>query len=262
MTQALDQFFAGGVPAAKFEDKAYGTIIGGEITSEPRMQQQRDYTTGEPVTYPDGNPAMQMAVTVRAYQPTGDDNGERTFYLKGQMRQAVGEALRKTGATRPEKGGKLFIRYDNDEPVQLKNGRPGNPKKIYSAKYEPPAHAASGAFFDDPTASPNQPTTGQAHAAAFTAALATERPGGWLPSTPAPAPARGRQRPAGIDPATWARMTDDQQAQMQAALGINEAAPAAPAYEPPASFGTPTGGGYEPSPSGGGYGGGGDGIPF
>ena len=95
--QSVEDFFAGGVPAAKFEDKAYGTVIGGTITAEPRMQQQRDYTTGDPITYPDGNPAMQMVVIVQAYEAMGEDNGERAFYIRGQMKQAIGEALRKHG---------------------------------------------------------------------------------------------------------------------------------------------------------------------
>lgn len=193
----IESFFAGGVPAAKFADGQYGTVIGGEITTEPRMQQQRDYTTGDPVVYPDGNPAMQMVVTVRTdlRDPAIDgDTGERAFYIRGQLRQAVGEALRKAGAKAPQKGGTLQVKYLRDEPVTLKNGRPGNPQKIYAAKYEPPATAAAG-FFNGDQAAP-------------------------------------LRCPPGIPPTTWQAMNPDQQQQMALALGYPPPGPAG-GGEPP-----------------------------
>jgi hypothetical protein len=198
----IEAFFAGGATAAKFEDKQYGQVIGGEITAEPAMRQQRDYTTGEPITYPDGNPAMQMVVTVQAQPATGDDDGQRALYIKGQMKQAVGDALRKAGATAPRKGGKLWIKYVEDKPVTLQNGRPGNPQKIYAAKYEPPVAAQNAGFFAD--AEP----------------VATQYAG---PGTP-----------AGIDPVQWAVMTTEQREQLRRALG-GQAAPSAATFtdEPP-----------------------------
>lgn len=212
----IESFFAGGVPAAKFADGQYGTVIGGEITTEPRMQQQRDYTTGDPITYPDGNPAMQMVVTVQTglRDPAIDgDTGERAFYIRGQLRQAVGEALRKAGAKAPQNGGTLQVKYLRDEPVTLKNGRPGNPQKIYAAKYEPPAQAAAGQFFDDP----GNTMTLSGKPAAPGAGAGTSSP---LPCPP------------GIPPATWQAMNPDQQQQMALALG----------YPPPG----PAGGGEPP----------------
>jgi len=196
VTQTVEDFFAGGVTAAKFEDRAFGTVIGGEIVDEPRMQQQRDYESGEPMTYPDGNPAMQLVVVVQAYAPSGDDDGRRAFYVKGQMRQAVGEALRKHNEKAPRRGGQLWIKYTEDKPTTLKNGRPGNPQKIYAAKYEPPSAAQAAAYFD--------------------AAPTTSTPGGGT----------AVEVPAGVDPNAWARMTPEQQAQMRQALGATAAAPA------------------------------------
>lgn len=191
--QSIEDFFAGGVPAAKFPDGLFGTIIGGVITSEPRMQQQRDYTTGDPITYQDGNPAMQMVIVVQTDQHDpaieGDD-GQRALYVKGQMRQAVGEALRKAGARKPERGGRLLVKYLEDKPTTLKNGKPGNAQKIYAAKYEPPAAQAAGQFFDDP------------------AAPATNGGAGSMPC------------PAGVDPGKWSAMTAQQREQMYDALGL------------------------------------------
>ncbi len=214
---AIEDFFAGGVTAAKFEDKAFGTVIGGEIISDPRMQQQRDYTTGDPITYPDGNPAMQMVITVQAYPPGGqhpdgsDDDGQRAFYIKGQMRTAVGDALRKAGAKAPARGGKLWLRYERDEPVTLKNGRPGNPQKIYAAKYEPPAQAAAGQFFGDQADTPPPAAT---------------RP----PATGVPGAAAVEPPPPGVVPDTWNRMNPEQRAQLREALGhLPATQPAGPA---------------------------------
>jgi hypothetical protein len=204
MAQTVEDFFAGGIAAAKFEDGAFGSVIGGEIIDEPRMTQQRDYTSGEAITYPDGNPAMQMVVAVQAYPPNGDDDGGRAFYIKGQMKQAVGEALRKHGAKTLSRGGRLWVKYVEDKPTTLKNGRPGNPQKIYAAKYEPPAQAASGQFFDESPAS--------APAAAVPAQ--------------APTTEFGLACPPGVEPGKWAAMTPVQRGQMYAALGLTaEAAP-------------------------------------
>lgn len=188
--QSIEDFFSGGAKTAKFEDKAYGSVIGGEIVTDPVMRQQRDYETDELMFYPDGNPQMQMIVTVQAHPASDDDDGQRAFYIKGQLKSAVGEALRKVGARKPERGGKLWVKYVSDEPVTLKNGKRGNDKKIHAAKYEPPAQAAAGQFFDEPTPAP------QVEAA-----------------------------PPGIDPRAWSAMSDDQRQQMKAAL----AAPAATA---------------------------------
>lgn len=208
MTQALEEFFAGGVTAAKFEDGAFGTIIGGTIVTDPRMAQQRDYTTNEPIVYPDGNAAMQMIVTVQALAPLNDDDGRRAFYLKGQMKEAVGEALRKAEVKVPARGGKLFIKYVEDKPTTLKNGKKGNPQKIYVAKYEPPTQAAAGQFFEEAPA-----TTGNQRVYA-----AELQP---LSTAGTPPPPQRLACPAGVDPAKWAAMNPAQRSQMYDALGLD-----------------------------------------
>lgn len=195
--EQIEKFFQGSATAAKFPDREYGTVIGGEIVDDPRMQQQRDYTTGDPIVYQDGNPAMQMVIIVQTNMsdPTiPDDDGQRAFYVKGQMKQAIGEALKKAGATSPRRGGKLWLKYLEDKPSTLKNGKPGNPQKIYAAKYEPPAAAAAGQFFDEPAPDPGQ-----------TSRFAQ---GGSLP------------RPESVPAAKWQAMSAHQQEQMYDALGL------------------------------------------
>jgi hypothetical protein len=214
--EQIEQFFQGGAAAAKFPDREYGTVIGGEIVADPRMQQQRDYTTGDPITYQDGNPAMQMVIVVQTslHDPSiPEDDGQRAFYVKGQMRQAIGEALKKAGATAPRRGGKLWLKYIEDKPTTLRNGKPGNPQKIYAAKYEPPAQAAAGQFFDE---SEGMHIPAGDPAADRTSSPPTTRGGG------------GLERPPSIPPASWQAMSADQQRQIVAAL----------AGAPPANGGT------------------------
>lgn len=221
--QAIEDFFSGGAKAAKFEERAYGSVIGGEITADPVMRQQRDYETDELMTYPDGNPMMQMLVTVQAQPPSDDDDGQRTFYIRGQLKSAVGDALRKAGEKAPRRGGQLWVKYVSDEPVTLKNGKRGNDKKIYAAKYEPPAQAAAGQFFQEgpPT------TTGTVAASAD----------GMRSSGNAAAPGGGLPCPPNVPPVKWLAMTSAQQEQMYDALGLvpRAAAPAAAQFagEPP-----------------------------
>jgi hypothetical protein len=207
--EQLESFFAGGVPAVKFPDGSFGGIIGGEIVADPRMQQQRDYTTGEPIVYQDGNPAMQMVVIVQTEireSAIADDDGQRAFYIKGQMKQAVGEALRKAGEKTLRRGGKLWIKYVEDKPTTLKNGRPGNPQKIYAAKYEPPAAAAAGQFFEEP------PTTGGAAISADSMRSSGNT-------------AAGLPCPPDFNTDTWAAMNPVQQEKMYDALGMPGASP-------------------------------------
>lgn len=181
----IESFFAGGAKTAKFEDKAYGSVIGGKIVADPVMRQQRDYETDELMVYPDGNPVMQTLVTVQALPATEEDDGQRTFYIRGQLKSAVSEALRKAGARKPERGGSLWVKYLSDEPVTLKNGKRGNDKKIHAAKYEPPAAAAVAGFFDD-----TQAQNGEDSPAC----------------------------PPGFSPLKWAAMSPAQQREMRGAL--------------------------------------------
>jgi hypothetical protein len=202
MTAPIDceSFFAGSATAAKFEDRAYNTVIGGEIVEEPRMQQQRDYESGEPLAYPDGNPMMQMVVIVQAQSAAGDDDGRRAFYIKGQLKQAVGEALRKAGVKVPQAGGVLQVKYVRDEPTTLRNGKRGNDKKIYAARYTPPA-GPQGAFFAETHEQP-----------------ATEGAGG---------------PPAGVGADTWAAMSPQQRQVFADTLRGGGQTAAASGAEPP-----------------------------
>lgn len=199
-----EQFLGGKVTSAKFEDRAYGTIIGGEIIGEPTMMQQRDYTTGDLLFFPDGNPQWQLMVKLQTEQrdpSVPDDDGVRAVYIKGQLKAAVSEALKRVGEKVLRRGGHLRIKYLRDEPVTLKNGRPGNPQKIYAAQYDAPAAGSAAAFLasDEHRAQQGPVAT----------SFATGGPTGG-----------GLACPEGVDAARWADMNAAQQQQMYDALGL------------------------------------------
>jgi len=129
----------GGVPSAKFT--VPGDYVSGVITAEPEAVQQRDYVTGEPLTWEDGTPRMQIKVILDTGEidpMIEDDDGCRAVYLKRNLLNAVRAAVRKAGAGKAglKPGGHLTITYTaNGELVK----RGFNPPKLYSAVYEPPA---------------------------------------------------------------------------------------------------------------------------
>jgi hypothetical protein len=55
------EFLSGGrSPAAKF--RTMGTTINGRIIAQPHFQQQTDYVSKQPLTWPDGTSREQMLV--------------------------------------------------------------------------------------------------------------------------------------------------------------------------------------------------------
>lgn len=142
-TQTPESFLlGGGAKSAKFP--SIGTVVGGVITDEPTVQQQKDITSGAPKFWDDGNPMMQLVVKVQTDErEDADDDGVRAIYIKGQMKAAVAEAVRKAGAKSLEVGGKLRVAYTGDGEAKTKGF---TPPKQYQAQYEKPSNA-SGDFF-------------------------------------------------------------------------------------------------------------------
>lgn len=102
----------GGAPGAFTKFDPPGTRRGGQIVERPELRQQTEYKTNEPLAWPDGNPRMQLIVTVATDQrdpAREDDDGHRRFYVKGDLQRAVREALKTSGATGLEAGGSLFV---------------------------------------------------------------------------------------------------------------------------------------------------------
>jgi hypothetical protein len=123
----------------KFSAKGDGVI--GVIVSEPTTGQQRDFDSGEPATWPDGQPKMQIVVKLKTQDLDPDDDtddGERTLYIdKPNMRKAIAAAVKKAGRKGLAIGGVLSVHYTADgERAAGKKG--GFPPKLFEATYVAP----------------------------------------------------------------------------------------------------------------------------
>ncbi len=128
----------GGGRSAKFD--AVGAVVSGVITETPRLTQQTEYGTNKPKVWDNGDPMMQLVVTVQTeLREEADDDGLRNFYLRGGSKRedtnqgAVARAVAAAGASGLEVGGRLSIAYIGDDASGS-----GNPRKRYAAKYERP----------------------------------------------------------------------------------------------------------------------------
>jgi len=125
-----DLFAGGGAPVAKFP--TIGTTHLGTIT-HLEARQQRDFDKGEPLTWDDGSPRMELVITI-------DNAGESMrLFVKGAMLSALRDEVRRAGQKKPEVGGKLAVKYSHDG--ESKNPKL-NPPKMYQVAYEPPTAAA------------------------------------------------------------------------------------------------------------------------
>lgn len=123
----------GGAPTAKFPTP--GTAVGGRITEKPTVEQQRDISTGDKKFWSDGNPMMQLVVTVQTEErdpQIEEDDGRRRLFIKGQMKNAVADAVRAAGGRGLEVGGILTVTYSHDGTASQ---RGFNPPKQYAATY-------------------------------------------------------------------------------------------------------------------------------
>lgn len=144
---SYDFLAGGGAPSAKF--KSYGDTVGGVVLDEPTQQQQRNLESGELETWPDGNPKMQLVVTVQTDlrdPAVEDDDGKRRIFIKGQMRNAVQQAVIAAGARGIDKGGELHVTYTGD------GERKGHltPPKLYAARYVKPSNIPAAGPADAP----------------------------------------------------------------------------------------------------------------
>lgn len=137
----------GGFTSAFSKDDPIGyTVIGTVCDPAPEVRQQTDLQTGDPLTWNDGSPKMQLVVTIQTtLRADGDDDGKRRLFIKGKsLTDSVREAVRKAGAPGLELGGTLTVQLTGTEPSQT---RGFNDRKLYAAAYaRPDLTAASGEF--------------------------------------------------------------------------------------------------------------------
>lgn len=145
--ESNDFLFSEGGNAAKFED--VGDEVKGVIT-DLVVSQQTDLETGAPLTWSDGSPRKQLVITLQTDQRNGDnDEGLRRIFAKGgtyevasgagtSMKQAIADAIRKSGASEIAEGGTLRVAFTG---MGKKTNRGFNAPKLYRATYEAPTKA-------------------------------------------------------------------------------------------------------------------------
>ena len=148
MPDAQDILMGAGGTTAKFSE--VGDEITGTIACEPEAKQQKDFTTEKPKFFDNGDPMMQVIVTLdTAIRDDADDDGVRRLYLKAGSLKAVRAAVKAAKSKRLEIGAQLTVKYiGNGTPT-----KPGlNPPKEYVAVYTPPqaAKAASALGVAEP----------------------------------------------------------------------------------------------------------------
>jgi hypothetical protein len=137
-----DLLMGGGAPTCSFPE--IGTTWKGEVVDK-RTEQQRDFDTGKPLTWDDGNPRLQVVITLQTDErdpKIAGDDGRRRLFVKGQMLSAVRKAVSDAGAPTVELGGTLAVQYTGDGEASR---RGMNPPKHFVAQYRAPvAQVAAG----------------------------------------------------------------------------------------------------------------------
>ncbi len=144
MTSTNDFLLGGGGKSVKFDN--VGDSITGEITAA-EVKQQTDIATGAPLSWDNGDPRMQLVVTLKtSLREDDDDDGSRNIYVKGSkkagsksLHDAVAQAVRAAGAKGLDVGGTLTVTLVGTEPSAT---RGFNDRKLYGATYVLPDRAA------------------------------------------------------------------------------------------------------------------------
>lgn len=157
----IDPFAGGeGNPSISFKDAPHGTTYRGRVAELPALVQSRDFETGNPATWPDGNPKMVVCTTLEI-------DGQ-LFSLwapkPSALFAAIKDAQNKAGS-QIAVGGILEVTYTHDEPNKT-NPRL-NPAKQYRVTYTPP-----DAFGEEPAQVGGNPVASGIEAAPTPAAAA------------------------------------------------------------------------------------------
>lgn len=195
----IDKALSSGSKSAFTAESTAGEKIRGPIVSVD-YRQVLDFTTGQPATFPSGDPKMQFIINLATGQSDNgaDDDGVRAVYISnwGKRKLALQEAIRAAGAT---KGSEVLREGVVFEAEYLGEQRAeGGPSGSYSFKafrYGFDRNAAASSAADELTSA----------TAAFGGSAATV--------------ADLSVCPPGANENTWAGMTDDQKRGFLVAVG-------------------------------------------
>lgn len=163
---SLDDVMQGGAPSAFSKDDPIGTSVEGEIV-EIRAEQQTDFTTGEPLYYPNGKPKPQVVIHLQTTMTDPNrigDSGIRGVYVKGYNIGQLRLACRQAGVgDHPNVGDRLKATFARTQPAKT---RGYNDAKIYDYVVTPKKQSDLNAAMNDPQAgqqqyAPQQPAYGQ-----------------------------------------------------------------------------------------------------
>lgn len=157
MNNDINSFLFSTGSAFSFEN--VGDIVEGEILNA-EMRQQTDVQTGEPLTFADGKPRMQLVITLQTKlrDKGDDDDGVRQIYAKGgnfevasgsgtSMRNAIADAVKEAGAKSLDEGGKLAVSFTG---LGKAKSRGFSQPKLYTAAYQAPkASVSAESLFSD-----------------------------------------------------------------------------------------------------------------
>jgi hypothetical protein len=141
MSNASYDFLGGErMPYWPTKSSSFGDVITGKICEEPFTQQQTDQK-GERKTYDNGDPMLQLVVTLQTDMRDPDieeDNGKRRLYVKGAtphcLRNAVAQAVREAKCKGLDVGGDLTVVYTHDAKTEY-----GSDARQFTATYAPPS---------------------------------------------------------------------------------------------------------------------------
>lgn len=154
-----DEFLMGGGTKSAFsKNDPIGFTVTGKIVST-EVRQQTSLEDGKPLTWDNGDPRMQLVVTLATdIADDEDDDGRRAVYVKGSkqsgsksLHDAVRAAVQAAGARGLEPGGTLSVSYIGSEPAKT---RGFSDRKLWGATYRAPDRAAVTGDFLGTTPTP------------------------------------------------------------------------------------------------------------
>lgn len=132
---AIDPFLEGDkAPAISFANAPIGTVITVQVTDGPKKVQGKDFKTGDPAVWPDGNPKYSAVIN-------GTVDGEpRSVWaqIPSDLFAKLKDAQKALGRSVRD-GDTLAIKFTGEEPGS------GNPKKVYAVRITPGTPAAAKA---------------------------------------------------------------------------------------------------------------------
>lgn len=138
----LAQIMAGGTPSAFQKEDPIGTSVQGNVESVD-AQQQRDFDSGEPKYWQNGQPMMQIVIHAQTGQidpSIAGDDGVRAIYIKGRNIANLRSTCQKVGRDAPHVGDGFRATYSaNGEATK----RGYNPPKLYAYELQPNAASIS-----------------------------------------------------------------------------------------------------------------------